>query len=105
MQLFNILDEMTEKGELRLGEHRFYVWCKVCVSFSLVLLFNNLDVHDRIRKALIEYQIYPAVLWNVPDTASNEVIGFSQRMLSIHCDGRYSADDIHQMKAIIESIL
>lgn len=76
-----------------------------CYPFSLVLLFDNPDERGRVRKELIERQIYPAVLWNVPDTVSNEVRRFSQRMLSIHCDGRYSSDDILQMKNIIESIL
>lgn len=76
-----------------------------CHPFSLVLLFDNPDERDRVREELIAYQIYPAVLWNVPDTASGKVKSFSRRMLSIHCDGRYSADDIQQMKTIIESIL
>lgn len=76
-----------------------------CYPFSLVLLFNNLDERDRVRKALIEHQIYPAILWNVPDTLSDEVSSFSKRMLSIHCDARYTADDIYRMKTIIKSIL
>lgn len=76
-----------------------------CYPFSLVLLFDNSDERDRVRKALIEHQIYPAVLWNVPDTASDEVKSFSKRMLSIHCDARYSTDDIIQMKRLMESIL
>lgn len=76
-----------------------------CNTFSLVLFFDNPDERDRVRKALIEHQVYPAVLWNVPDTASNEVQSFSRRMLSIHCDGRYTADGIQQMKSIIELIL
>lgn len=76
-----------------------------CYPFSLVLLFDNPDERDRVRKDLIAHQIYPAVLWNVPDTANEEVKNFSQRMLSIHCDARYTADDIQQMKTIIESIL
>lgn len=78
---------------------------KGCYPFSLVLLFDNLDERDRVRKALIEHQIYPAVLWNVPDTASDEVRSFSHRMLSIHCDGRYTKEDILCMKTVIESIL
>lgn len=76
-----------------------------CYPFSLVLLFDISEERDRVRKALIDHQIYPAVLWNVPNTASVEVKSFSRRMLSIHCDGRYSADDIQQMKTTIESIL
>lgn len=76
-----------------------------CYPFSWVLLFDNPDERDRVRKALIEHQIYPAVLWNVPDTVSEEVKNFSHRMLSIHCDARYTKEDIFQMKTIIESIL
>ena len=76
-----------------------------CYPFSLVLLFDAPEERDRVRKALIEHQIYPAVLWNVPDTAIGEVKSFSQRMLSIHCDGRYSSDDILHMREIIEECL
>lgn len=76
-----------------------------CYPFSLVLLFDTPEERDRVRKSLIEHQIYPAVLWNVPDTAGFEVKNFSRRMLSIHCDARYTADDIRQMRSIIESIL
>lgn len=76
-----------------------------CYPFSLVLLFDNPDERDRVRKGLIEHQIYPAVLWNIPVPTDGEIFKFSKGMLSIHCDGRYSADDIHQMKTIIESIL
>lgn len=76
-----------------------------CYPFSLVLLFDNPYERDRVRKELIAHQIYPAVLWNVPNTVSGEVKSFSRRMLSIHCDGRYSSEDIVQMRAVIESIL
>ncbi len=76
-----------------------------CYPFSLVLLFDTPEERDRVRKALIEYQIYPAVLWNVPNAASCEVKDFSRRMLSIHCDARYTADDIRQMRVVIESII
>lgn len=76
-----------------------------CYPFSLVLLFDIPEERERVRRELIENQIYPAVLWNVPDTASCEVKSFSRRMLSIHCDARYTTDDIRQMRSIIESIL
>lgn len=76
-----------------------------CYPFSLVLLFDNPEERDRVRKALIEQQIYPAVLWNLPDTVCEEAKSFSRRMLSIHCDARYTTDDTRQMRSIIESIL
>lgn len=76
-----------------------------CYPFSLVLLFDNPNERDRVRKELIEHQIYPAVLWNIPAPPSGEVFCFSCCMLSIHCDARYTRDEILEMKSIIESII
>ena len=76
-----------------------------CYPFSLVLLFDSQDESNRVRKELIDRQIYPAVLWNVPSTTQEEVFKFSKGMLSIHCDGRYTEVDIQEMKNIIKSIL
>lgn len=76
-----------------------------CYPFSLVLLFDSMDERDRVRKKLIAHQIYPAILWNVPSPTEGEIFKFSRGMLSIHCDGRYTKEDILQMKSIIESIL
>lgn len=73
--------------------------------FSLILLFDNIDERDRVRKALIEHQVYPAILWNISSTTDGEISHFSRGMLSIHCDGRYLSDDILQLKSIIESVL
>ncbi len=76
-----------------------------CYPFSLVLLFNSSNERDRIRKELIDHQIYPAVLWIVPNPTDSDVFKFSRGMLSIHCDARYTKEEILQMKSIIESIL
>lgn len=76
-----------------------------CHPFSQVLKFDSFDERDRARKDLIEHQIYPAVLWNVDAPTDGEIFKFSHEMLSIHCDGRYTKDDILQLKSIIESIL
>ena len=73
--------------------------------FSLILLFHFLDERDRVRKALIDNKVYPAVLWNIPTPLEGEIFHFSRGMLSIHCDGRYTSDDILQLKSIIESVL
>lgn len=73
--------------------------------FSLILLFDFLEERDRVRKALIDNKVYPAVLWNIPAPTEGEIFQFSRGMLSIHCDGRYSSDDILQLKSIIESVL
>ena len=76
-----------------------------CYQFSLVLLFDSFDERDRVRKELIEHQVYPAVLWNMDVPTDGEIFKFSRGMLSIHCDARYSKEDILQLKTIIESIL
>jgi hypothetical protein len=76
-----------------------------CYPFSLILQFDDINKRDIVRKALIEKCIYPAILWSVPLTGDGERFVFSRTMLSIHCDARYSQEDILTMKSIIESIL
>lgn len=76
-----------------------------CYPFSLILMFDFIDDRERVRKALIDKQVYPAVLWNIPLPTESEIFKISRGMLSIHCDGRYKAADIQQLKTIIESVI
>lgn len=76
-----------------------------CYPFSVILLFNSESERNRVKMALIDNQIYPAILWDVPSDSDEKVYSFSRKMLSIHCDGRYTSNEILQMKSIIESIL
>lgn len=76
-----------------------------CTMFSLVLLLENKEQRDNVRKSLIESCVYPAILWNVPETASEESKVFSEKMLSIHCDGRYNEEDIKQLAGILNKVL
>lgn len=76
-----------------------------CYPFSLVLLFDSQEERDRVRKELIARQVYPAILWSIHAAKDGEGLKFSQGMLSIHCDARYNAAEIQQLKSIIESIL
>ena len=77
-----------------------------CYPFSLILVFMTSEERKRARKALIEKQVYPAILWSMPHCpADGELFQFSNGMLSIHCDARYTKEDILQMKNIIESTL
>lgn len=73
--------------------------------FSLIFVFDCPDERDRVRQALINKRVYPAVLWNIPLPAESDMFYYSQKMLSVHCDGRYSVDDILQLKSVIESVL
>lgn len=77
-----------------------------CYPFSLVLVFTSGYDRDRVRKALIEKQIYPAILWNIPHCpADGELFQFSNGMLSIHCDARYTKEDILQMKSMLIKVI
>ncbi len=74
--------------------------------FSFVIISDNYDKREKLRKHLITSNVYPAVLWEIPNQqACIDIKNFSQRMLSIHCDGRYSEEDISKLAGIInESI-
>lgn len=76
-----------------------------CTMFSFVILLESKTQRDEVRKKLIESCVYPAILWNVPDTASTSSKDISNRMLSIHCDGRYTEDDIKQLAVILNNAL
>lgn len=76
-----------------------------CTMFSLILLFESKKKRDIVRKKLIDACVYPAILWNVPESASLEAKDFSERMLSIHCDGRYTEEDIRQLAVILNKCI
>ena len=79
---------------------------KGCYPFSLILVFLSGYDRDKVRKALIAHRIYPAILWNIPHSpADGELFKFSNEMLSIHCDARYTKEDILQMKGILEEVI
>ena len=76
-----------------------------CTLFSLVLYFDTKEIRDSVRKRLIESCVYTAILWAVPDSASETAKDFSERMLSVHCDGRYNEEDIKQLASILNKAL
>jgi hypothetical protein len=68
------------------------------VPFSCILLFDSAERREFVRTKLIEAGIYPAVLWPLEKPAVQgippEHIAAGRRMLSIHCDMRYSTGDM-----------
>ena len=76
-----------------------------CSMFSLMLLFESKEHRDAVRSLLIQERVYPAILWNVPAKASPAAKDFSGRMLSIHCDGRYTEEDIRSLALILNKVL
>lgn len=65
-----------------------------CRPFSFILIFQSKEIRDIARHRLISNEVYPAVLWPIPDGNYEPSIDFGNCMLSIHCDGRYSESDI-----------
>ena len=72
--------------------------------FSLVLLFNSNEARNNMRKFLISNNLYPAMLWEIENkNADIETVKFSERMLSIHIDFRYTTSDMIKMSKIINN--
>ena len=74
-----------------------------CNPFSFTMLFDSAEDRNDFRSFLIHHDVYPAILWNVPNNKNLEVVDFSERMLSIHCDARYSKSEMIQLANIINS--
>lgn len=68
------------------------------VPFSCVLLFDSAERREFVRTKLIEASIYPAILWPLEKPAVQgipaEHTDASRRMLSVHCDMRYSTQNM-----------
>jgi len=71
---------------------------KDLIPFNITVLFPSQEIRDRVRGGLVQSNIYPVVLWDVSkhDWTSNlaDQTGFSRRMLTLACDGRYSESDV-----------
>lgn len=73
--------------------------------FSLVLLFGTQERRDRVRKELISRSVYPAILWSITENMPEDVVSFGDRMLSIHCDARYTTDQMPMLADIINQTI
>lgn len=99
-----LLDLYNENSELR--KLQFCVLqpeSNACNPFSFTIICKNAKIRDKMKSYLVFKHVYPAVLWIVPKDSAQEVVLFSERMLSIHCDGRYNHNDIAEMARIIFS--
>ncbi len=74
-------------------------------SFSFCLLFDKKEQRDYIRQYLIAHSVYPAILWSIDSLRDIEAKRFGDRILSIHCDGRYDNTDTLTLASILNSIL
>lgn len=75
-----------------------------CHPFSIVIYCTSAHERSRLRQHLIDKNVYPAILWHMPDDRRFcSAHDFSQRMLSVHCDARYDDNDIKEICRIINS--
>lgn len=79
------------------------------VPFSLVLEFETAEVTTRARRTMIAAALYPARLWQLDYPAlegiPTEDVDLSRRILSVHCDLRYGADDMDRIVKIVRASL
>ena len=73
--------------------------------FSFVVIFDSPERREVVRQSLIKADVYPAVLWPIDREPDDRATRFSHRMLSIHCDGRYSADEMKQLAGLLRKLL
>ena len=75
--------------------------------FSVILEMSSYERCEEVRKRLIENDVYPAILWSLPQECVNfsRAFSFSKRMLSIHCDGRYSSADMERLSYLLSKSL
>jgi hypothetical protein len=75
------------------------------VPFACIILFDSAERREFVRRKLIQADIFPAVLWPLEHPAisviDGEYVSASRRMLSIHCDMRYSTDDMARVADLL----
>jgi hypothetical protein len=80
---------------------------QACCPFSCVLRLDSSAQRDQLRAHLLRAQIYPAVLWPLEKPAVPGIPGrhleLSRRLLSLHCDIRYSDTDMLRVAAAVRA--
>ncbi|MBW1917917.1 MAG: hypothetical protein JRI57_07840 [Deltaproteobacteria bacterium] len=73
--------------------------------YAAILVVDSPERRSHLSQKLIAARIYPTILWPFEESATKEIpqvdIDFSQRMLTIHCDLRYTEADMEYVIALI----
>jgi len=71
---------------------------KAILPFSIAILTQNAGEREQLRGYLLQHDIYPAILWDIPrDNDFSEAQDVASRIISIHCDARYTEADMEEM--------
>lgn len=73
--------------------------------FSLIILYHSNARRENAKNYLIRNNVYPAILWPDVYGKDSDAVDFSRKMLSIHCDGRYSRKDIYILSQILNHVI
>lgn len=77
--------------------------------FACVLRLRDREERERVRAGLIVQRIYPAVLWQLDEIPGHrqsfaQECELADQLLALHCDGRYSADDMRKVATCVASL-
>jgi hypothetical protein len=76
---------------------------------ACILVCPDAALRERLRTELVRECIYPAVLWSLEEPAISGVSAaareISRRVLALHCDMRYTDDDLERVAAVVRSIV
>jgi hypothetical protein len=78
---------------------------KDAAPFCIVLFVQDKRKRDLVREQLIQKQVYPGILWELPDDSDKEANDFSSRMLSLPCDFRYGGKDLERLSHLLQTVL
>ena len=73
-----------------------------CLSFSLLPVARDEGQRREWKQKMIDAAIYPAILWEIPSDLQDDR---EDRILSLHCDGRYSPGEVELLAGRLEKIL
>lgn len=80
-------------------------WAADATPFSAILVLPRREERDRLRAHLIASHVYPAILWPVAEAELEGIteldLSLADRLLSIHCDGRYNEADMDRLAEVI----
>lgn len=81
---------------------------ETCCPFVLSVKFRSLTIRDSARRALTEQRVYTAIHWPMTEPIIRNLprwcLDMSEKVLSIHCDARYDAEDMLQVAKIIKKL-